>query len=162
MIFFVAISCPAKAKASKKAKIDLRPTTVKELTQVFSQAERLRQFMFESNGPLVGGQLEFLKVSIQKAMNASKSESVKGQHISRLLLSAQDSLTNAQNTSGKQKTKFIQDAFKQLVILYQTYQLDLKYTIYWCHIDRSIWFQKGSKAQNPFEPRSNCGRVVTK
>src|SRR5262245_40620795 len=129
LIFFIALSCPGKA--SKKAKIDLKPATIKQLTDVFSQMERLQQYMFEGNDQLSGGQLEFLKVSIQKAVNVTRAESIKGQHINRLLISAQDSLVNAQNTSGKQKVKFIQDAFKQLVTLYQSYKLDLKYSVYW-------------------------------
>lgn len=158
LIFFIALSC--SAKASKKSKLDLKPTTVKELTQVFNQVDRLRQFMFEANDRLVGSQIEFLKVSIQKAISATKKESIKGQHISRLLMSAQDSLVSAQNTSGKQKIKFIQDAFKQLVTLYQSTKLELKYSVYWCKIDRAVWIQKAGKIQNPFEPRSNCGRVI--
>lgn len=158
IVFLLILSLSVPAFSAKRGKLDIKETTAKQLISVFTEMERLSDHMFASNDQLAMTQLQSLKAAISRAIKATCEESIKAQHLNRLLMTAQDGIVAAQNTSGKQKVKILQDAYKQLVTLYESSKLNLDYKVFWCKIDRAVWLQKGTKIKNPFAPKSNCGR----
>lgn len=141
-----------------KQKISLGPEATSTLTQIYSDLEKLRSEMYKSNEVQVNSQLGILKLALEKGIEGTKKEAINGQHINRLLLATIDHISTAQNTQGEQRLKNLKDAFKQLVILYESYKIENNLKVYWCYIDRAVWLQKQGKIENPFEPKTNCGR----
>jgi hypothetical protein len=63
--------------------------------------------------------------------------------------------------SGEERVRFLQNAYRQIVMLYQSYDIEKKYSVYFCKLDRSVWIQEAkSKPKNPFDPDSYCGKKV--
>lgn len=83
-------------------------------------------------------------------------------HLLKILQAASTNLEKSRRAVGKDRHTFFQKTFSQLVIIAQMYQLD-NYKIFFCPKDRSVWFQRNSKPQNPVNPETygDCGKPVT-
>ena len=87
-------------------------------------------------------------------------------HSHKLLKSIEEQLAimhfnNSLNESGKKKN--MKKLFNSFFELAQVYNLteDMEDKILYCSKDRSLWFQKGGKAENPISPGyKNCGRSI--
>lgn len=86
--------------------------------------------------------------------------SQQGQHISKILNAVSKDLASAQMTTGEDRIKYLQFAFKQIVLLYQSYEIKASYKVFFCDKGRAVWIQENNKAENPFQTSSNCGRKV--
>ena len=73
----------------------------------------------------------------------------------------QDSNTARQvSRNAPREKRFHLHAFRQIVMLYQSYQIEAPFKVFFCKKDRSVWIQKDKKPQNPFEQNSVCGRLI--
>lgn len=142
-----------------KKRIELDALTTKELLSIIQQSEALHKYMFERKEPMVQSQINLLRNNIKKAVKKVKGQ--QGQHISKILNAVNKELTSAQMTSGEDRVRYLQHAFKQIVMLYQSYEIKANYKVYFCKNDRAVWIQQDAKkAENPFQVTSNCGRKV--
>lgn len=143
-----------------KNKIPLNPIVSGELSQLFDFTQQLHSTLFEKKELQVKGQIQQLSVRLQKVMTIAKVEEQKGPHLNRILLAIDKELNLAQGVSGEDRIRFLQNAYRQFVMLYQSYEVDKKLNVFFCKSDRSVWLQGDSKPKNPFQPDSNCGRKV--
>ena len=142
-----------------KRRIELDDITTKELLTIIKQSEALHKFMFSRKEPMVSSQINLLRTNIKTAMKKVKGQ--QGQHISKILNTVNKDLTSAQMTTGEDRLKYLQNAFKQIVVLYQSYKIEAPYKVFFCNKDRAVWIQQeGRKPENPFQVTSNCGRKV--
>jgi hypothetical protein len=151
--------CFSLCATAGKPRIELDPTTTKELLAVMKQSELLHKYLFDRKGPMVNSQITVLKNNIKTAIQKVKGQKV--QHISRILSVVDKDLSSAQMATGNERVKYLQSAFKQIVMLYQSYKLDAPYKVFFCNTDRAVWIQEeGKKPENPFQVTSNCGKKV--
>lgn len=142
-----------------KKRIELDETTSKELFTIIKNSDMLHKYMYDRKDPMVGSQITILKNSVDSAIKKVKGQ--QRQHISKILTTINKQLTSAQSTRGEDRSKYLQSAFKQLVILYQSYKIEAPYKVFFCKNNRAVWIQEEPrKAENPFETSSNCGRKV--
>lgn len=158
LVAFIFLNSSFAGRA--KQKIELGPQATNALTGVFNQMERLHDVLFDQNQNGINSELRAFRSVLGKAMSGTKKERIYSQHINRVLGAVLNLINTAINTQGEQRNKNLKDAFKQLEILFETYKTPVNLKVYWCHIDRSVWLQKAGKIQNPFEPKSNCGRLT--
>jgi hypothetical protein len=154
----ILLLVPFLLNATPKKRIELDAVTAKELLNIINQSHSLQQYMFDKKGPLVQSQISQLKMSIEKALPRISGQ--QAQHISKLLKTINQDLMNAQSAQGDTKTKFLESAFKEIVVLFQSYKIEAPYKVFFCNIGRSVWIQQGNKPQNPFIEDSKCGRPV--
>lgn len=143
-----------------KSKISLNPIVSSELSQLLDSTNLLHQYLFEKKEPQVKSQINQINSRVQKIMAVAKVEEQKGPHLNRILMTIQKEFNLAQSVSGEDRVRFLQNAYRQLVTLYQSYEVDKKFAVFFCKTDRSVWLQNDSKPKNPFQPDSNCGRKV--
>lgn len=159
MLFFIfSVLYLDFSHAIVRKRMELDPVTTKELFNIVRLSKDLQKYMYEKKDPLVQTQVSLLKANIDKTLKTI--ESTQGQHISKMLKTINQDLVNAQSVTGKDRVKFLQSAFKQLVMLYQSYKIEAPYKVFFCQVDRSVWIQEGNKPQNPFIENSKCGRPV--
>lgn len=145
---------------SAKKRIALNDTVEKRLISVLEASESLGSTMFSRKELKVQTQIEQLRGQIKKAQVTVKTEGMDGQHINRILQTIDQDLSLAKSSQGDVKTKSLQNAFRQIVMLYQSYQIEAPFKVFFCKKDRSVWIQKDKKPQNPFEQDSGCGRLI--
>jgi len=154
-ILLVMFSFVLDASTGKK-RIELDPTTTVELLSIVKQSETLHKYLYERKAPMVNSQINLMKTNLKAAI-----KKVKAQHISRILNTVSKDLSNAQGASGQDRIKYLQSAYKQIVMLYQSYNIDASYKVFFCSKDRAVWIQEeGKKPENPFQVTSNCGKKV--
>ncbi len=157
--FLLVMVCFVSDASTGKKRIELDETTSKELLTIIKNSDTLHKYMYDRKDPMVSSQITILKTSIDTAIKNVKGQ--QSQHISRILNTINKQLTSAQMTRGDDRTKYLQSAFKQLVILYQSYKIEAPYKVFFCKNNRAVWIQEEPrKAENPFEVSSNCGRKV--
>ena len=85
-------------------------------------------------------------------------------HSHKLLNSIEVSLSSLNNSLDENKKKQnLKKLFNSFFELAQVYDLtkDISSKILYCPRDKSLWFQKQGKAQNPINPSyKNCGRAI--
>jgi hypothetical protein len=151
--------CFVTDASTGKKRIELDETSTKELLNIIKQSEALHKYMFGRKEPMVTSQINLLRNNIKTAVQKVKGQ--QGQHISKILNAVNKELTSAQMTSGEDRVRYLQHAFKQIVMLYQSYELKASYKVFFCKTDRAVWIQEESKKpENPFQVTSNCGRKV--
>ena len=122
-------------------------------------SQTLQKYMFDRKEPMVTSQINVLKNNIKSTITKVKGQ--QKQHISKILNTVNKELTSAQMSSGEDRVRYLQHAFKQIVMLYQSYEIKASYKVYFCNKDRAVWIQEDAKkAENPFQTTSNCGRKV--
>ncbi|MES2768846.1 MAG: hypothetical protein V4596_06830 [Bdellovibrionota bacterium] len=142
-----------------KKRIELDDITTKELLAIIQQSEKLHKYMFGRKEPMVTSQINLLRNNIKSTVKKVKGQ--QGQHVSKILNAVNKELTSAQMTSGEDRVRYLQHAFKQIVMLYQSYEIKASYKVFFCKTDRAVWIQEdGKKPENPFQVTSNCGRKV--
>jgi hypothetical protein len=151
--------CFALDASTGKKRIELDPGTTKELLNVVKQSELLHKYLFDRKTPQANSQINVLKSNINAAIKKSKGQKV--QHISRILAVISKDLSGAQLATGQERIKYLQSAYKQIVMLYQSYELNATYKVFFCNTDRAVWIQEeGKKPENPFQVTSGCGKKV--
>ena len=102
--------------------------------------------------------LSHLNATAKKAHLAKEQKP----HLLKILQAASTNLEKSRRAVGSDRHTFFQKTFSQLVIIAQMYQLD-PYKIFFCPKDKSVWFQRNSKPQNPVNPETfgDCGKPVT-
>lgn len=141
-----------------KKKIELDDVTTKELFTIIKQSGTLHKYMYDGKDPMVISQINLIRNNIKTTIK--KFEGGQSQHISRILNAVSKDLASAQMTTGEDRTKYLQFAFKQIVLLYQSYQIDTSYKVFFCDKGRAVWIQESNKPQNPFDNDSKCGRKI--
>lgn len=106
--------------------------------------------------------LQDLVQALSQALRTADPDRQNKQHLDRILSEAQKSLEQFTATRGESKKQSLQNAFKQLVLIGQTYKTGEDFKFFFCNRDRSVWLQKGSKPKNPINPDNflNCGTRV--
>lgn len=150
--------CFALDASTGRKKIELDDVTTKELQTIIKQSGKLHRYMFDGKDPMVISQINTIRNNIKTAVKKVKGQ--QGQHISKILNAVSKDLASAQMTTGEDRTKYLQFAFKQIVLLYQSYQIDSSYKVFFCDKGRAVWIQENNKAENPFQNSSKCGRKV--
>jgi uncharacterized protein YktB (UPF0637 family) len=151
--------CFVSDASPRKKRIELDEVSTKELTQIIKQSETLHKYMYDRKDPMVTSQINLLKNNIKAA--AAKVKGQQGQHIVKILNAVSKDLNSAQMTRGEDRIRYLQHAFKQIVMLYQSYEVEKSSHVFFCKTDRAVWLQgDGKKPQNPFQTTSNCGRKV--
>lgn len=151
--------CFALDASTGKKRIELDAITTSELLEIIKQSETLHKYMFDRKDPMVTSQINVLRKNIKTAIQKVKGQ--QGQHIARILQTVNKDLASAQMTTGEDRTKYLQMAFKQIVMLYQSYNIQASYKVFFCNKDRAVWIQSDpKKVENPFQVTSNCGRKV--
>lgn len=157
----VCVLFASLAAIGSKNRISLNPVVSEELSKLLDSTKELHQYLFEKKEPQVKSQLNQITSRVQKAMTVAKVEDQKGTHLNKILSTISKELNLAQSVSGEDRVRFLQNAYRQLVMLYQSYDIEKKYSVYFCKSDRSVWIQEAkSKPKNPFDPDSNCGKKV--
>ena len=84
-------------------------------------------------------------------------------HSHKLLKSIEEQLTALRRQEPLEEKRNVKKLFNSFFELAQVYDLkkDIKAKIFYCSKDKSLWFQKGGKANNPISPHyKNCGRII--
>lgn len=153
------VFCFALDASSAKPRIQLDPTTTKELLDIVKQSEVLHKYLYDRKTPMVNSQINMMRINLKTAVKKVKGQKV--QHISRILNTVNKDLSSAQAATGDEKNKYLQSAFKQIVMLYQSYKIDASYKVFYCNTNRAVWIQEeAKKPENPFNVTSNCGKKV--
>jgi hypothetical protein len=156
---FLLVFGVVSAQSSKK-RIGLTDLVEKDLISVLEASETLRASMYAKQEALVISNIEQVRAQIRHAKQNLKSEGRNAQHLDRILTTIDQDLSRARSTQREQKVKYIQEAFRQIVMLYQSYNISASFKVFFCKKDRSVWIQKDRKPQNPFESDSNCARLI--
>lgn len=154
----LCVICLALDASAGRKKIELDAATTKELQAIIKQSGTLHKYLFDGKDPMVTSQINVIRNHIKSAVHKVKGQ--QGQHISRILNAVSKDLASAQMTTGDDRTKYLQFAFKQIVLLYQSYKIDSSYKVFFCDKGRAVWIQENNKAENPFQNSSNCGRKI--
>lgn len=141
-----------------KKRIELDAITTKELLSIMKNSETLHKYMFGRKEPMIASQINVLRTNIKSTIQKVKGQ--QGQHVSKILNTINKELTSAQMSSGEDRVRYLQHAFKQIVMLYQSYEIKASYKVFFCNKDRAVWIQEeAKKAENPFQVTSNCGKI---
>jgi len=147
--------------ARRSRKININGPLKKQLNMVLKNTVKLHKSSVKGNRVKVSTSVRSLLKSISKAQKTSKASIKHRTHLYKMLSYARINLEMTQMQKGKSRKKSFKKAFKQLVYVAKTYNLD-RYRIYFCPKDRSIWLQKPRKPWNPFNPKKyrSCGKLV--
>lgn len=160
IIFFVlAFSfLPAGSNARTFEKINLTDTVSRALNQVLLQASLLQDAFYRQSDQEIETYLRELVQTIDGARRIAKNEKIHGLHLNRVLETALGHFSGLMRTVGEERTKGLRLGYEQVVLIAQTYRLD-NYKIFYCGKNDTIWLQKNSKVQNPFNPSTygTCG-----
>lgn len=156
-IFFVSSSVQARGvKESVSEKI--RP----ELNLVLKEANQLHQALFHRDAD----QLDSAIVSMMSLIEQAEDKVVsiansKNRHILQVLRSIHSSLVLTREFSGVRKSEKLKSVFSDVVQIATNYRLD-RYRLFFCPKDRTVWLQKGWKAQHPFDRDrlKHCGAAI--
>lgn len=142
-------------------KIDPGPALKIELNSVLMDAAKLHEVSYQRNEREVESTVAKLLTSIDRAKKRSQKEKGQGVHLSRILKSAQEHLAQSRHQLGETRRSSLKEAFTQIVEISHMYKLE-NYNVFFCPKDKSVWLQKGRKAQNPINPErfGDCGKLV--
>lgn len=161
LLFIFSLSNQAFAK-SRAPKIELSPPVVTKLESILVKADELRQALVGKQDTLATARTRDLVRTLVEAIRTSDPDKLNKQHLDRILNDTQKNLEQFSVARGDDRKSNLQNAFKQIVLIGQTYKVKDEYKFFFCNRDRSVWLQKESKPQNPVNPESylNCGTRV--
>lgn len=161
LLLLVFISAPTLARV-RAPKIELSASVVSKLDHVMGKADDLRRAMVEQRDPLVITKARELTLVLGEAIRVYDPDSQNKKHLDLILKDARKALETALTAKGEERKATFQHAFRQIVLIGQTYKINEKVKFYFCRNDRSVWVQKDGKPQNPISPESyrNCGVQV--
>lgn len=147
---------------SRNPKIELGNQVTHKLDQVLLTANDLRKAIVEKQDALVITKIRELSQILAEAHDTPDVNSENKAHLNRILKEAKSSLERFQTRSGNEKREHLQETFRQIVLIGQTYKVSQQFKYFFCKSDRSVWLQKESKPLNPINPDKylNCGMQV--
>ena len=160
LVVLIGQVATASVWASKRMKMDERLTqeieVVLSLTAEFHK-ERVNKAEEEAQKTA----LNLAKKLVEVKSLSEKIHDVQSVHITQILDSAYVSLKNYNdNPKAADAIGGLKDFFKEIVQITQVFDVK-KYKIFFCPLDRALWLQKDSKAQNPINLKfMNCGKPV--
>ena len=161
-IFFgvvTVVSAEAGAKP-RPEKIQMDSPVITRLDAVMSKANELRGALIQKKDPMVIMKIRELNLALRDALEFHSAQ--EKQHLDRILNEARTSLERVHSTQGEDRRQQLQETFKQIVLIGQTYKLNDSYRFFFCQKDRSVWMQKEGRPQNPINPDTllNCATQV--
>ncbi len=163
LILLLAAILLAPSSGARKAvnKIKVQGELKVELNAVLKASVDLQEASVKGADKQASTAIKKLIQKISAAQKKSTMAKDQRTHMLKMLTAAKTALEKSRRLSGSDRHTFMQTAFKQIVGLSETYQLD-KYKTFFCPKDRSVWLQRGNKAQNPVNPETlgSCGKPV--
>lgn len=153
-------------------RIKLEDQVTKNLGALLKDSEELYKALISQSDVGVKDRLKTMNQHADEALKRSKdtrdvkSNILRGtasvDHLDWMLIEMKRFIKGAMESSGNERKSFLQETFRQLVLLVKSYQIDHPYQVYFCRKDRSVWLQRGTKPKNPINPEtySTCGVKV--
>lgn len=162
-VALLLLFCVGVAEArGRSPKIDFQPALRGSLTQVLYRTDELRQALVERKDALVITRLQSLSLALGEALRTPDPDAQNKKHLDLILQDAKKAVDRIPRLQGEERRENLQQAFRQLVLVGQTYVVDKQLKFYFCRRDRSVWFQREGKPINPISPDSlgNCAQQV--
>lgn len=127
------------------------------LNNILKESNKLHLHFFMREKGKINAQIEKI---ISAAKNSQKKAS-KQKDLSGIL----DKLINSLDNLKAEKTDFPKVAFskvnQQLTRIVKLYNVDSKYHIFYCSMEKKPWVAEGKKVNNPYAPESmpHCGEL---
>lgn len=161
-IFLALLFVPAISMARRPVVKNKLPNELKvELNAVLKAAVDLQESSFKRSDQQTQQNIKKLLQKIGTAEKKASLAKTQRIHLFKMLDAARGALEKSRRTAGADRHTFMQAAFRQIVGLAQSFQLDT-YKIFFCPKDKSTWLQRGAKPQNPVNPETqgSCGKPV--
>ncbi len=154
-----SLSLHARARAPK---IELSSPIIAKLEMILIKADELRQALVIKQDQIATARMHDLVRALSETRHTADPDRQNKQHLDRILGEAQKSLEEFAASKGEGRRVSLQNAFKQLVLIGQTYKTKGNFKFFFCNRDRSVWIQQESKPKNPINPENflNCGTRV--
>lgn len=162
LVFILLMSLVFPAQSARRGqRIEVKGALKKQLNQVLKDTSLLQQARVSRNKVKVSSSIRQLLKSLRVAQHTSQTSIKHRTHLFKMLSHAKANLEMAQMNKEKEKSENLKIAFKQLVLVAKTYNVD-KYRIFFCSRDKGIWLQKSWRPENPISPDKfkNCGKLV--
>lgn len=162
LIFFSILLATIAFGRQKAPKIEVGEPLVSKLSVVFARADDLRGALVQRQEPMAIAKLKELEISLNEALRTPDSNRQVKEHLDRILSEAMSNVKRVPSLRGEERRAILQNAFKQIVLIGQTYKVTNEYKFFFCGRDRSVWLQKDGKPKNPISPEHhlNCGTRV--
>jgi hypothetical protein len=161
IVLAVLVSAPVWAGRPVLKRIAVAEALKVELNKVLKATDELHSACVEGDDAKIRKALTALVGSLEQAESRSVLAGSERTHLVRVLNAAKGQVEMARMQSASKRERSLKSAFKNLVQVAQTYDVD-KYKIFFCSRDKSVWLQKGRKPKNPIHPRlyPRCGQLV--
>jgi hypothetical protein len=161
-VFAILILILIDSSFASRKKIPVKAEAAKNLQQLLDETQELHSALFKQKDPKIATQLEAVQFAISQTLGKVHTAGPQAPHLQRILMTAKKHFKAAEISEGEKRKLSLKDAFRQIVLIAQSYAVGDKYVIYFCPRDRSVWLQKKGRAQNPIHPKTlpRCGRIA--
>jgi hypothetical protein len=162
-LFCLTSSWTLKSEARSNApKIEFKSTLKTSLANVLYKTDDLRSALVDRKDALVVTCLRNLSLALSEALRTPDPDAQNKKHLDLILADAKAAVDRVPRLQGDERKQALQQAFKQLFLMGQTYAIDSKVKFYFCKKDRSVWFQREGRPKNPINPESmaDCAQQV--
>ncbi len=155
------MSLQASARA-RSPKIEFQPALRTSLTKALYMTDELRAALVDRKDALVITHLQNLSQALTVAIRTTDPDTQNKKHLDLILSDAKKAVDQTPRLRGEERKQALQQAFRQMVLVGQTYVVDKQMKFYFCRRDRSVWFQREGKPKNPINPESmaDCAQQV--
>lgn len=156
-----AVALTLAAHARGFSKLTLKPALTSQLDLVLQATNELHTVLVEEDMQQIQTKVQKLISVLGDAQKKTVLDPSQQTHLHRILQAAQKHLELSQIKEGPERQDQLRAAFKQIVLLVGTYELE-SYRVYFCSKDKSVWIQKSLSPKNPISTRKypKCGSLV--
>jgi hypothetical protein len=149
------------------ANIALRPNITFQLNKVLLSSENLRIALLNQDEDQIEICLKELSWEVDQARNISlQVRDFDRRHLLKILDNIKGSLEISFSSFGGDRRELLLKSFNQMANIVRIYQVDPRFSIFYCPKDHATWIQASNKPQNPFRgPASaskDCGIKVNR
>ncbi len=146
--------------------IILRPSLTLEINKLLLSSEHLRLALLSQDVD----QIEICLRELMWAVDQSRAVSlhVRGfdrRHLLKILDNIKGNLDMSFSSYGTYRKDFFVKIFNQFANIVRIYQVDSRFSIFYCPKDHSTWIQASNKPENPFKNSmvpKDCGLKVNR
>ncbi len=146
--------------------IVLRPNVTNELNKLLFASENLRIAMLNQDEDQIEICMRELMWEVDQArLVSSHVRDFDRRHLLKILDNIKGNLDMSSSSYGVYRKEFFLKIFNQFANIVRIYQVDARFSIFYCPKDHSTWIQASNKPENPFKNSSvpkDCGLKVNR
>ncbi len=167
LFFMLLLIAPKSFSGRIGSNIALRPNVTFQLNKVLISSESLRLALLNQDEDQIEICLRELSWEVDQARILSMQvRDFDRRHLLKILDNIKANLEVSFSSFGGDRRDLFLKAFNQMANLVRIYQVDSRFSIFYCPKDHATWVQASNKPQNPFRgPASaskDCGIKVNR